>query len=45
MICKPDRKIIYSNCQWSGIQETGTLGDMVLEKVTIVAGKRLETEV
>ena len=32
-------------CQWSGIQETGTLGDMVLEKVTIVAGKRLETEV
>ena len=45
VICKPDRKIIYSNCQWSGIQETGTLGDMVLEKVTIVAGKRLEMEV
>ena len=45
VICQPDRKIIYSNCQWSGIQETGTLGDMVLEKVTIVAGKRLETEV
>ena len=45
VICKPDRKIIYPNCQWSGIQETGTLGDMVLEKVTIVAGKRLETEV
>ena len=45
VICKPDRKVIYSNCQWSGIQETGTLGDMVLEKVTIVAGKRLETEV
>ena len=44
-ICKPDRKVIYSDCQWSGIQETGTLGDMVLEKVTIVAGKRLETEV
>ena len=42
---KPDRKVIYSDCQWSGIQETGTLGDMVLEKVTIVAGKRLETEV
>ena len=40
VICKPDRKIIYS-C----LQETGTLGDMVLEKVTIVAGKRLETEV
>ena len=45
VICKPDRKIIYSNCQWSGIQETGTLGDMVLEKVTIEVGKRLETQV
>lgn len=45
VICKPDRKIIYSHCQWSAIQETGTLGDMVLEKVSIVASKRLETEV
>ena len=45
VICKPDRKVIYSDCQWSGIQETGTLGSMVLEKVTIVASKRIETEV
>ena len=45
VICKPDRKIIYSDCQWSSLQETGTLGDMVLERVTIVASKRLETEV
>jgi len=44
VICKPDRKIIYSDCQWSSISETGTLGDMVLEKVGIVATKRLETE-
>ena len=22
VICKPDRKVIYSDCQWSGIQET-----------------------
>ena len=43
VICKPDRKIIYSGCQWSAIGETGTLGDMVVEKVTIVAAKRLET--
>ena len=42
VICKPDRRIIYSDCQWSGIQEEGTLGSMVLEKVTIVAGKRIE---
>lgn len=42
VICKPDRKIIYSGCQWSAIQETGTLGAMVLEKVTVVAAKRIE---
>jgi len=45
VICKPDRKIIYSDCQWSAIQETGKLGDMVLEKVTLVASRRIETGV
>ena len=45
VICKPDRKIIYSDCQWSSINEEGTLGDIVVEKVTIVATKRIETEV
>lgn len=43
VICKPDRKVIYSGCQWSAIGETGTLGAMVAEKVTIVAAKRIET--
>ena len=43
VICKPDRRVIYSGCQWSAIGETGTLGDMVGEKGTIVAAKRLET--
>ena len=45
VICKPDRKIIYSDCQWSSISEAGTLGAMVVEKVTIVASKRIETGV
>ena len=45
VICKPDRKIIYSDCQWSNIQENATLGSMVLEKVTLVASRRIETEV
>ena len=45
VICKPDRRIIYSGCQWSGISEAASLGDMVLEKVTIVASKRIETGV
>ena len=45
VICKPDRKIIYSGCQWSSIGETGALGAMVVEKITIVAAKRIETAV
>ena len=45
VICKPDRKVIYSDCQWSSIQENATLGNMVLEKVTLVASRRIETEV
>ena len=43
VICKPDRRIIYSGCQWSGIQEEGKVGSMVAEKVTLVAAKRIET--
>ena len=38
-------RIIYSDCQWSSISEAGTLGAMVVEKVTIVASKRIETGV
>ena len=43
VICKPDRRIIYSGCQWQDLSETGKLGDMVLEKVNIVAARRVET--
>lgn len=43
VICKPDRKIIYSGCQWSAIQEEGQLNAMVAERVTVVAAKRIET--
>lgn len=43
VICKPDRKIIYSDCQWKSISETGTIGAMAVEKISIVAAKRIET--
>jgi hypothetical protein len=43
VICKPDRKIIYSGCQWSGIEESGQLDAMVAEKITVVAAHRIET--
>ncbi len=45
VICKPDRKIIYSGCQWKDISETGALGAMVVEKITVVAARRIETSV
>lgn len=45
VICKPDRRIIYSDCQWSSISEKAELGGMVLEHVKVVASKRIETEV
>ena len=45
VICKPDRKIIYSGCEWSAIHEEGQLNAMVAEKITVVASKRIETTV
>ena len=42
VICKPDRKVIYSGCQWSGIVEEGQLGAMVAETVTVLAARRME---
>ena len=44
VICKPDRKIIYSGCQWSTIQEEGKVGAMVAEKVTLSATNRIEVD-
>ena len=43
VICKPDQKIIYAGCQWSGIEEDAQLGQMVAEKLTLVASRRIET--
>ncbi len=44
VIVKPDRKIIYSGCRWASIQENGELGAMVLEKVSLIAAKRVEVQ-
>ena len=42
VICKPDRRVIYSGCNWSAIAEEGRLGAMVAEKVSVLARKRME---
>ena len=43
VICKPDRKVIYSGCEWSSIQEDGELNATVAERVTLTAARRIET--
>ena len=45
VICKPDRRVIYSGCQWNKIGETGTLGASVVEKISVVASRRIEVRV
>ena len=43
VIAKPDRRIVYTGCQWSQIEENGSLGDMVSETITVTASGRTET--
>lgn len=45
VIVKPDRRVIYTGCEWSGIEETGELNAMVAEKLTLYAAKRIESAV
>ena len=42
VIARPDRKIIYSDCQWSSIFEAASAEDLLFETGTLVAGKRME---
>lgn len=43
VIVKPTGRVVYTGCQWADIQESGELGDMVSEKVTVTAAKRVVT--
>ena len=42
VIIKPDRKILFTGCQWSGVTEQAESSDPVSEKLTAVAAARLE---
>lgn len=44
VIVKPDRRIVYTGCQWSQIEESGEIGEMVAETITVAASKRVETK-
>lgn len=43
VIVKPDRRVVYTGCNWSRIAETGQLSETVAEEVTVAAAKRVET--
>lgn len=43
VIVKPDRRVVYTGCNWSRIAETGQLSETVAEEITLVATKRVET--
>ena len=42
VIVKPDRRVVYSGCCWSNIEESCAVGDLVAEKVTLAARARME---
>lgn len=42
VIVKPDRRVIYTGCQWSKIEESGELSRMVAEKISVISSHRTE---
>lgn len=44
VIVKPGRRVIYTGCQWSSLEESTALGGTVLEKVNLTATGRMELD-
>lgn len=42
VIVKPDRRVVYTGCQWSRIEESGELSRMAAEHITLVSSHRKE---
>ena len=42
VIVKPDKRVVYTGCQWSEIAESGKLSELVAEKITLVSSHRVE---
>ena len=43
VIVKPDRRVVYTGCNWSEIAEDGQLSEMVAERIRVIASHRVET--
>lgn len=44
VIVKPDRRVIFSGCQWTSISEDANISSMVAEQLSCVATKRIESK-
>lgn len=42
VIIKPDRKIVYSGCEWTELNESGKINDTILQGVSLIASHRME---
>ena len=42
VIVKPDKRVIYTGCQWSSIEERGELSRMVAERISVISSNRVE---
>ena len=42
VIVLPDSKIIYTGCEWADITQAASVGEVVLEKVSLVASRRIK---
>lgn len=42
VIVKPDKRVIYTGCEWSTIEESGELSQMVAERITVISSHRTE---
>ena len=43
VVCKPDRRIIYSGCQWDNLSERADVGGNILEQVRLISSHRVVT--
>lgn len=42
VIVKPDRRILYNNCEWVKIEESAKLSQPCIETMTVIASDRIE---
>lgn len=42
VIVKPDKRIIYTGCEWSEITENAGINDTIIESVSLIASNRME---